>query len=520
MMALLDFQFLTRLNEQINLEDYATHFHCFLGVAFVIYVLTYITPHTFGSNGDNLQFLIDSLNRLEKKKDRSAYKEMSVEEFRAVAARDKKKWSVCFGHIIDLTNFKHPGGDFMHNFIGRDMTPWVLITHQKSEHALTMLTNRAIGMLKENKTESAQKKSPSNGNTGAPFKSPLLTKVDQEYVDLFFNLNRRGVFSTPHAYTVRDFLEIYIPIIGGFWTMYVLDCLKIGFLMLLAGALQQGFFLHDAGHNEVYACRLKARRIIYWVSLIIWGFDLSYGNYIHDIHHGFVNIIGLDGAVDMPMIHLHPLHKETDKAVFSKYFREKFYLANAFYHGFIGWMVVPYYALTPFIERDLASIKDFMTTGLLAIARASLFFVPQLWWYHMPILGVELLGFFWFAIIGPLNHAHKDMTTEADMFPVNPQEAPKGPFKSFVALQSQTIQNQTSTPFRDTITGHFSLHIEHHLFPMMHRKKLKTHMAQIQAFLAKHELAYDLCGQVEAYVKYNKTLAYPYDETRLMKKEL
>lgn len=481
---------------------------CLLFIILLLYGITYLFPSIFGDNAEQMAYLTATLQSLEKKKSQFTYPRITVEEFKkrtSIENKNRESLSVCFGHVINLKGFieTHPGGNFLDHFIGRDMTPWMIITHVKSESALKTLRSRTIGLLINDKSEK-------ENQTNFPyFNTSLLPNIDKDFVKLFFELNEKKIFVTYYSWTFRDIVEVYLPLLIGYIIVLLLPSyFYVGiFIMGISGA-RQGIFYHDIMHRSVFTCAKRARDVVCYSSFLIWGFDFNTIGDIHDIHHGFVNIIGLDTAIDMPCLPVDPKHFDISKLGFPLFARKYFFAANTFFYGFLVWMVLPFYSLYPFFVNYLTK-KGFFPKGLFAILRICI--IAYFWYYQSPFVYGAILGFFYFATVGSLNHFHKEMTTIDKFFP-NSSENSKphhGDINTFVALQSQTVQNTDHGPIIDALLGHFTLHIEHHLFPMMPRRAYPIASPFIQDLLKKYNLNYSVCSQSDALAAFNNTLRYP-----------
>ena len=483
---------------------------CILIPIFLLYVISYILPDSFGDNNDTLQYLQTTLSKLKLKRDNDSIPVISVKQFKD-RVKDNERLSVCFGYVLDIDSFidSHPGGTFLDLFVGRDMTPWMLITHAKSNSALKYLSSRVIGYLPLENKDEISSYSPDDFNLS------LLPDIDAKYVKMFFEFNERRLFATPNAWTFRDFIEVYIPLLVGF-AFIIFDieyCFWLGIALMGLSGARQGIFYHDIMHRSVFACALKARNIVKYTSLLIWGFDFNSVGDVHDIHHGFVNIIGLDTAIDMPLLPVDPIHKETKKASIPTFIREYLFGANTFFYGFLAWMILPYYTLVPFFSPYYYSTtKDtFFSPKVITTIRIMLSII--FWDYQKYLVIAALLGFFYFAFVGSLNHFHKEMITKDQFFNSSSSDSK---IDTFVALQSQTVQNTDHGDIVDALLGHFTLHIEHHLFPLMPRRNLPRISNDVMELLKQSDknLVYSTCSQSEAVLQFNKTLRSPFQKQK------
>ena len=439
-----------------------------------------------------------TIERLKKKHENDTTP-ITTKSFRERSKENGEKLIACFGFVFELNNFSshHPGGDFLNHFIGKDITPWMLITHAKSEQALKSLITKSIGKLEASKSDAH------------PFNLSLLPAMDAEYVQIFFDFNRREIFAVQNAWTMMDIFEVYFPLFVGYWMMLSFALTSwifwFGFLLMGIAASRQGIFYHDIMHRSVFACAKKARNIVYYSSMLIWAFNFNVTGDIHDIHHGFVNIIGLDTAIDMPLLPCDKKQLALKKPGIPAFLREYFFAANAYFYLFLAWVILPYYSLYPFFARSLTRGE-----AIVHLARIALLYC--FWDYQYQFVVAAAVGYFYFAAVGSLNHFHKEMTTPDVFFADHLTPGEKGTISTFVALQSQTVQNTDHGPLIDALLGHFTLHVEHHLFPLMPRRNYAVISEEIQQFLKKYNLGYSVCSQYDALSSFNHILRFPDSE--------
>lgn len=143
----------------------------------VLYGITFLSPEAWGTNRDRLHYLQLVLDRLRTKAGQGGYRKVSRKEYceatryfvdgeQGPRPADAKKWTLFLGHVVDLEGYSkvHPGGDILERFVGYDMTPWMLITHSKSETALKSLAVRCVAHL--------------DGAPAVDLSSPFLSPID------------------------------------------------------------------------------------------------------------------------------------------------------------------------------------------------------------------------------------------------------------------------------------------------------------------------------------------------------
>ena len=417
---------------------------CGVFLIILVYGSTYIKKDIFGSNNDRLDYLYACIRSLENKGCPRVITAEEFEEKTSLDYLDREEWSVCFGHVINLKGFseKHPGGNFLSHFVGRDMTPWMLITHAKSQSALKLMAIKCVGIYQSG-----------NKNNDDLFDMSLLPPMDVEYIKLFFSFNNRKLFATPNAWTIRDLVEVYLPIIVGYYLVLGYPSLYwLGIILMCFTGGRQGIFYHDIMHRSVFTCAKKARNFVYYTSMVIWAFDFNVVGDIHDVHHGFVNIIGLDTAVEMPLLPVDPIHTANGRLSFPKKLREGLFAPNIYFYALLANFLYPFYVISPFLTHYFNTRDSFLKYGAIAILRILAVF--YFWEYQKQFVIAASVGFFYFAFVATMNHFHKKMTTVEKFFSPKNNRAEHS-FNTFVELQSQTVQNTDHGPLVDAILGHF-----------------------------------------------------------------
>lgn len=438
---------------------------CFLAA---VYVIHFFLPESW-TNNERLAMLEDHRAKTLKLL-QSKTKRWTVEEFKRDTAAGAKL-TVAEGAVVDLSRFPvHPGGDFLDRFIGRDCTPWLLITHTKSPIALQKVRALTVGAL-----EKGQERA-------------LLHAREQEYLELHEAQRQAGTFAAAWKWLIGDASEVAVLIVGGLWLWFDWNSPGLGLLVATLGGCRQGIFYHDIGHQSVFMNASTARSFNMYTSLFVWGFDFHAPCAIHAVHHAFVNIVGLDTALEMGPVVVHPAQASSHWGV----------VQNVLFYGFLVWLVFPYYAISGVIASLHA--KDY---GQAAIKVVRLVLMVLFWKFSLPLMLAAILGFVYFAVVGSLNHFHKPIAEEDSAFG-------PGAYPAFVPMQTTSVQNTTTTPFRDWALGHFTLHAEHHLFPHMPRRRYNALAPTVEAFLKRWGLPYSVCSQGEALKFFNVKLKNPF----------
>lgn len=438
----------------------------------LVYILAVFKPDFYGVNRDRLSLWTNSQCRQQNRQDLC---KITLQEFQEQVAKGCQ-WTVLDGYVVDLTRLGvHPGGNYLDRFVGRDVTPWFLCQHAKNNKVLKVSSHCTVAKL-ELKSQKA-----------------LLCAADQDYLTLHEQAVQEGIFDVKRAWLLRNVMEVFCPSVIGYYVMWTAQDVytkALGMIIMQIGVTRVGWVFHDIMHYGLFDNTDRARWWARWPLFIILGFDFLKTGDIHAIHHTFPNVIGLDTAMQMEIIKLHPGQGKPLVPSGGQ---------NAMFYGFLTWMVLPYYAVAGVIANRRAA-------SMLALMAVRLYITLYFWKYFAPILVANVIGFAWFALWGSLNHFHMDMGFADDVFP---PDATKKQGPSFVVLQSQTVQNTESTMVLDAVSGHLTLHVEHHLFPHAPRHNYRILKPRILDLLKRYNLFYDTCSQASALAKFNAVLFDP-----------
>jgi len=310
--------------------------------------------------------------------------------------------------------------------------------------------------------------------------SPRPSDEPGSYAELKRSIAAAGLLRAQPAYYTRKLL----------FTGALL-CLSLGVLALarsswlqLANAVflafvftQIAFLAHDAGHRQIIRRGLAYEALSLTLGNVLLGISARWWTEKHNAHHSHPNQDDLDPDIDIPVIVFSP---EQARAM----------------HGV--WRVVgayQAYVLVPLLFVQSFSMRV-MSVRLLLIehSRRSLVELPLLaaqiavyWWLLLQRLSVpEALGVFVLtqALLGVYLAAafapnHKGM-------PVLPSDSPL----DFLQRQVLTARNVYGHPVTDFCFGGLNYQIEHHLFPIVPRNRLKDAQRIVRAFCAEHDIPY------------------------------
>jgi hypothetical protein len=179
--------------------------------------------------------------------------------------------------VFDLRSFspKHPGGDFLRHLEGTDATQALLAVHPKNLIMRRVLQRFRVGRL--------------NPATVDPF--------DRAVLALRSELAAEGQFDYRRSWLCWDALRIGALFALGAGLSLIQPWLA--FIALTAASIDLVWWIHDAGHDAIFSSEQRASRVIEVLGIVFLGMPQQGYHYgIHRIHHGFVNVIGADLALD------------------------------------------------------------------------------------------------------------------------------------------------------------------------------------------------------------------------------
>lgn len=394
-------------------------------------------------------------------------------------------WVVIDDWVYDLTGFRHPGGEVLHHFAGRDCTAWFLAMHPRHERALRVLEARAVGPLR------------------AEDREVLLAPVDRRWRALFAKALAGGWFRFPARHLVREIVEAVGLMVLGLWIMEQGFTIA-GFVVLTVGSARWGFHYHDAAHGGVFDRAESARRDARLGGILLWGVDFYTGGAEeHFLHHSFPNVAEVDHAIDMqPFLRWHP----SQGGLFPLSAGERAPDRTAgwpqllLWYGVIIWLVYPLYALGGFRQALRRGER-----GIAALILARHAAWPLLGAFMWPVLLSAFAGMAYFAVIASCQHFSMPVSERTD----NPLGRRQGEPLSFVRSQVPRIRDSFSHPLSDWMLGHFTLHTAHHLFPVLPRRNLGRLQPEIEAMLEEDGHRIPSGSFADALVRFHGTLRDP-----------
>ncbi|KAI8893059.1 hypothetical protein BC833DRAFT_609721 [Globomyces pollinis-pini] len=364
-----------------------------------------------------------------------------------------------FGRPIDLTNFEHPGGNFLHQFNGKDITNWVLNAHHsdRSGKVAKLIKLRTCYDL------------PNKPMTVDSY--TLSQKID-EYAKISLSM--------VNSYVINRIIEYLLLFSACF---YFSESARIVQVILCVIVFRSVFTIHDFGHWSVLQNAKWDTVVCRILSILFLGFDAFPTSRQHFIHHAFPNVLNNDTALETGVFVWH-----------ENYLIKDSYLARAFVD--VQWFF--WYTLIPILgtlsqllhgkidvsTKDWLDYLPFLFLGFIRWFSLAFFFD----FHPLHILNYVLiptfLGFGFPCFVAQLNHFHMEIHDE-DKFK----------YTGFIeTMISSTQDSFVDIPFLEQYLsieilswffGGLNSHAAHHLFSMVHSDSLSIINAKVNTWIGK-----------------------------------
>jgi fatty acid desaturase/cytochrome b involved in lipid metabolism len=435
---------------------------------------------------------------------------VTLKEFRDSTSKGGKQWTVINGSVYDLSSLvragTHPGGDFLSEFVGIDASLYFYTIHVKGANVWARLRPCWVGYLDKWAAANEEKQ--------------LAPKADLELMAMIDDLAAKGLF----VYPIRDIIlqvAFCLALVVGqlvlamqafpkvvdmqeeaiTWATIDLSLLCISILLGAAAYLAGAYFLHDSGHQSMFATKKANRNFTKWAGLGLMGSTTAAETFeIHDYHHCFPNVIDRDGTLNTGPFKWHP-----DQLLEDSLARGYNIWAPALWHGLALWLYAP-------IEINMSirvSLKkrEYLLFSLF-LARAFLIFaVPMFLGYSWHVgashyFSICLAGYH-MALTSTWNHMAEAKENIAQF---NSQTHHNK--RSFVYHQAGKTRSLNHSAFEDGLVagynnsntigaersqvarflhqvvswcnGHLNYHTEHHLIPYLPRQNLPLVAAKLR----------------------------------------
>jgi fatty acid desaturase len=370
--------------------------------------------------------------------------------------------------VLDVARFAngHPGGAFLGGLAGKDGTFALANAHGKSARAQRMLRRFYVG----------------------PFDETTRDPIDRDAIVLERELRARGFFVYPKRRIVLDVVR-WITLFGLGIAVFVLSP-WLSFALVLAGTIDAVWWIHDAGHDAIFASEVTARRAIECLGILVLGMPQQGYHYgVHRVHHGFTNVIGLDRALETGPLAWDARTAARKPGIFRR---------GRLLQWFLG--IVPF-AGPALIASAFLYCVERRQLGILAmlVVRWTLVVLLAVRTGAYPLLFVPFVAGSVLAFMAGLNHFHLPMSTSTP--------------RSYVRAVFERTQNiEDAGGLWRWLSGGLDLHVEHHLFPMIPSCHYPAVAPFVRAFAERHGLVYRTTSRSGAVLALARALVRPLRE--------
>ena len=354
---------------------------------------------------------------------------------------------------------KHPGGDVLLRFLGRDATAVFLAFHTRGARK-TLRAFRAKGEA----AEAAE--------------APVTDPVEQAFLELRAQAEAAGRFVARHGYFVgRGVVTlglIGLCVAALVWTpsLWPLAALALGLAWQQAGWLS-----HDVLHHSVFEDRRHGERWGAAFGGIVLGFSGDWWRRKHNVHHALPNVVGDDPDIDvLPLL------------AFNEDDARRAGPLGRFAVRIQAWTVLPILALARVNWAAQGLLWALFARGVKKRAWEITSIAIHYAWSVallslLPTWGTRVA----FYVIAQLASG----LMLGSVFLVGHNARPMAPLAAapgFHALQVMSTQNIRAHWSYRWFFGGLERQIEHHLFPTMPRHAHGVVAPDVQALCAQHGL--------------------------------
>lgn len=388
-------------------------------------------------------------NTTQDDEDRKKLPVLTKEQFRDKIANHGKQLVAYDGLVCDINGFQHPGGDFLHHFVGTDITENIIIAHKSDAKVINMLGRRAVAKLNH--------------------RDDLIAEEDADFRRLRETLENEGaLLQQEQGKLWYPLLEaIFICIIG--LAALHFECRVTGTVILTVVHIRLSWWLHDAAHHAFFADGQKMSTIVDVLALVVFGIFGSNKSFRdHTVHHVFINCTGIDWTF-LQMFALDPSAK-AHKSSWELFLQ------------FPLFLVIP--ALHFPREYYLSLQRIFFGKRIDAVG-ALMFGLRHftfLYFFGLRAYLPVILASYFVAFVSCLNHISMEMFNDGPMDPRRP--------KSYLRRQIQTTLSIRSGWLWSWLAGGLDSHAEHHLFPDLDHSMLPKVRKEVTELAAKHNIPY------------------------------
>ncbi|XP_013399502.1 sphingolipid 10-desaturase [Lingula anatina] len=373
------------------------------------------------------------------------------------------------GNWYDVTNFlkHHPGGPVIEQFIGQDATH---VFHAYGHE----------GVLKHRKPVGT-------------YKMPIRHPADADFEKLIQFAKEKGYFETDFVWYLKKMFVAFMLLAVAFYLVIGFEQWYVHYLGAVALAFhwqQCGFIMHDFMHSQVFRKHSKDGPCGTIFGAVFFGISASWWRDEHIIHHAMTNV------VNVAQRFVDPQMWESAWAQNEKLFP---LFRNTLQYCFVKIQHITFIPIVVFIGR-----YEIVTDSFRQERRWPEWVGACIHWMwicfllsHLPtwkevftfyVIAASVEGIFHFQLI--LSHYCKAFYTTDE-------------FHKYSWFEYQVLSNMNIETwwFLDWYYGGLNYHIEHHLFPTMARKHLRSIGPYVEEVCKKHGIDYDMCPFAEAMWK-------------------
>lgn len=313
---------------------------------------------------------------------------------------------------------------------------------------------------------------------------------ENDYGDLRNKVREQGLFvKRPLNYSLK-FLLTLVLLAASIASLVVFDALWIhilnaAFLAFICGQLT--FFVHDAGHNQIFASGSKNRIAVIWLSSFFLGGSSSWWVDKHNRHHVNPNVGGVDPDIEIPVLAFSKEDALKKKGIVRLIVKYQVFLF--FPLLMLEAFNLRFNSINHLRKKRLADYWD--TIALVAV-------------HHAIYLGLlfYFLGAWQAVVFIAVHHALFGLYLGCT-FATNHIGMPvlKGDEElDYIRLQTLTARNLKANWLTGYLFGGLDSQIEHHLFPTIPRASFGDLRRIVKPFCQEKSIEYCEVSFIKAYV--------------------
>ncbi|XP_017215879.1 delta(8)-fatty-acid desaturase [Daucus carota subsp. sativus] len=398
-------------------------------------------------------------------------------------------WISIQGKVYNVTQWSkvHPGGDvLLLNMAGQDVTDAFIAFHPAN----------VWGRLDK-------------FFNGYHIKDYNVSDVSKDYRKLASVLVKAGMFEKK-GHTFTYFLcfatLLFIGCVYGVLTSDSIIVHMLSAAMLGLSWIQMAYLGHDSGHYQALATRRWNKVAGILIGNCVTGISIAWWKWTHNAHHIACN--SLDYDPDLQHLPMLAVSDTLFQSITSKFYERKLTFDP------VAKFFISYQHLTYYPVMCVARVNLYLQTLLLLCSKRKIadrglnIFGTLVFWTWFPLLVSCLPNWterVMFVLVSfcvcAVQHVQFTLNHFAGDTYVGP---PKG--TNWFEKQSEGTININCYPWMDWFYGGLQFQLEHHLFPRLPRRQLRSVSPLVKELCKKHNLPYRSLSFIEANVTTLKTL--------------